>query len=385
MPVLETIPITEPWLGQTERRLVDECISTGWVSSQGKFVNEFEKLFSSYCGVKYGVATSSGTSALHLALAALHIGPGDEVIVPTLSFIATANSVTYVGAKPVFVDSNRETWNLDPNAVDRAVTRKTRAIIAVHLYGHPAQMDEITAIAKRHSLYVIEDACEAHGAEYRGKRVGSLGIIGCFSFYGNKIITTGEGGMLVTDDLSVAEHAGVLRDHGMSRRKKYWHPHIGFNYRMTNLQAALGVAQLGRIDEVIRLKRRNARLYNSLLEEVPGIVLPPEAPWAKRVYWLHTILLEERSNIKRDRVIKEFDRHGIETRPVFYPMSSMPPYRNGKDRRFPVAERISRNGLSLPSSPLLKVDQIHRICEAIRGLAKPCSVVAVQRTRAISG
>lgn len=371
-PVLrvETIPLTEPWLGPRERRLVDECLSSGWVSSRGRFVKDFERLFSGYCGAKYGVATSSGTSALHLALASLHIGPGDEVIVPTLSFIATANSVRYVGAQPVFVDSDSETWNLDPAAVKKAVTKKTRAIIAVHLYGHPAQMDEINAIAKRHSLYVIEDACEAHGAEYRGKRVGSLGTIGCFSFYGNKIITTGEGGMLVTDGRSIAEAAGMLRNHGTSKSRKYWHPQVGFNYRMTNLQAALGVAQLERIDEVIRLKRRNAQLYNSLLEGVPGIVLPPEAPWAKRVYWLHTILLEERSKIKRDRVIKELDRRGIETRPVFYPMSSMPPYRNGKDRRFPVAEQISRNGLSLPSSPLLKPDHIRRVCGVLRELSE---------------
>jgi perosamine synthetase len=368
MPNLEGIPITEPWLGAKERRLVNECTRTGWVSSQGKFVSEFESIFASYCGVKYGVATSSGTSALHLALASLNIGPGDEVIVPTLSYIGTVNPVTYVGAQPIFVDSNGETWNLDPKAVEKAVTPRTRAIIVVHLYGHPAQMDEILAIAKKSNLDVIEDACQAHGGEYRGKKVGSLGTIGCFSFYGNKIITTGEGGIVVTNHLSVAESARMLRDHGMSRRKKYWHPLIGFNYRMTNLQAALGVAQLERIDQVIERKRKNAQLYDSLLEGLPEIIPPPEMRWAKSVYWFYTILIKDKLKISRNRLMKELARQAIETRPAFYPITSMPPYRNGT--KFPVAERISKRGLSLPSSPLLKADNIHRICKVIDEVTK---------------
>jgi perosamine synthetase len=370
MARLSTIPVSEPWLGAKERRLVDECIDSGWVSSQGKFVGEFEKLFSGYCGVRYGVATSSGTSALHLALLSLNIGPGDEVIVPTLSFIATANCVAYVGATPVFVDSNRETWNLDPAAVARALTRRTRAIIVVHIYGHPAEMDEILAIAKRHGCDVIEDACEAHGAEYRGRKVGSLGTIGCFSFYGNKIITTGEGGMLVTNDRSLVETAAMLRDHGMSRKKKYWHPRIGFNYRMTNLQAALGVAQLERIGRIISLKRRNAELYNSLLEGTDGITRPPELPWAKSVFWLYTVLVKDSSKVSRNALIRELGRRGFEARPAFCVISNMPPYRNGTYQRFPVAARIARAGLSLPSSPLLKADDIHRICNVIRGVSK---------------
>jgi perosamine synthetase len=370
MPHLEPIPIAEPWLGRKERLLLNECVRTRWVSSQGRFVGEFENAFASYCGVKYGVATASGTSALHLALACLDIGPGDEVIVPTLSFIGTANPVTYVGATPVFVDSNIETWNVDPKAVERVITRNTRAIIVVHLYGHPAQMDEILAIAKRHGIYVIEDACEAHGAEYRGNKVGSLGTFGCFSFFGNKIITTGEGGMLVTDQFPLVERARMLRDHGMSGRKKYWHSHIGFNYRMTNLQAALGVAQMERIDHVIERKRRIARLYNSLLKELPGITLPPEAPWARPVYWLYTILIGKKIKIPRNRVIKELAHRGIETRPVFYSINSLPPYRNGRHERFPVAEKISTQGLSLPSSPLLNADSIERVCDVIKKLAK---------------
>ena len=369
MSSLKAISITEPWLGTKERLLLDECVRTRWVSSQGRFVGEFEKAFASYCGVKYGVATASGTSALHLALASLDIGPGDEVIVPTLSFIGTASPVTYCGGRPVFVDSLPDTWNLDPDALKKVITRNTRAIMPVHLYGHPAPMDEILTIADRHGLYVIEDACEAHGAEYKHRKIGSLGDIACFSFYGNKIITTGEGGMLVTNDRAVAEKAIILRDHGMSRKKKYWHPYLGFNYRMTNLQAALGVAQMERLKKVVERKRRNARLYGSLLKNVPGITLPIEAPWAKHVYWLYTVLIDDGFKISRNRVMQELALRGIETRPVFYPISSMPPYRNGRKRRFSVAERISKRGLSLPSSPLLNKEDIRRICAVFRELA----------------
>jgi perosamine synthetase len=371
MTKLKPIPIAEPWLGAKERQLLDECARSRWVSSKGKFVAECEEAFASYCGVKYGVATSSGTTALHLALACLGIGPGDEVIVPTLSFIATANVVTYCGAKPVFVDSLADTWNLDPEGVEKAITRKTRAIIVVHLFGHPAHMDEIRAIADKHGLYVVEDACEAHGSEYRGARVGSMGTIGCFSFYGNKIITTGEGGMLVTNDASLANHARLLKDHGMSRRRKYWHGQIGFNYRMTNLQAALGVAQMDRIEEVIERKRRNARIYNALRGEISGSTLPQEAPWARHVYWLYTILIEDRFGSSRKKIIGELAKRGIETRPFFYPISSMPPYHNARRQEFAVAERVSRKGLSLPSSPLLKQESIRSICAVLRKLASP--------------
>jgi perosamine synthetase len=229
-------------------------------------------------------------------------------------------------------------------------------------------MDEILAIANRWGLPVIEDCCEAHGAEYRGRKVGSLGTIGCFSFYGNKIITTGEGGMLVTDNAAVAEKARILANHGMSKRKKYWHPRIGFNYRMTNLQAALGVAQMERIDRIIDRKRKKAQLYNSLLEGLPGIIAPPEAPWARSVYWFYTILINDKFQVPRDAIIRELVRRGIEARPVFYPITNMPPYRKGKNQRFPVAEEISKHGISLPSSPALKAGHIRRICKVIREL-----------------
>jgi perosamine synthetase len=368
MRSLKPVPIWEPWLGSKERLLLNECVTTRWVSSQGRFVGDFERAFAGYCGVKHGVATANGTAALHLALACLDIGPGDEVIVPTLSFIATANPVIYCGATPVFVDSVPDTWNLDPSAVEKAVSRRTRAIIAVHLYGHAAHMDELLAVARRHRLNVIEDACEAHGGEYRGAKVGSLGTVGCFSFYGNKIITTGEGGMLITDNDAIAEKARLLRDHAMSTKRKYWHSQIGYNYRMTNMQAALGVAQMERIERVIVRKRRHAQLYNSLLAEVPGITVPSEATWARHVYWLYTVLVEDRYKLSRKKLMKALALRGIETRPTFYPISTMPPYRNG-NQRFSVAERISKRGLSLPSFPQLKEKTIREICRAIGELA----------------
>lgn len=364
-PRPEPIPLVAPWLGARERRLVAECVRSGWVSSRGRFVDEFERRFAAYCGARHGVATSSGTTALHLALLALGVGPGDDVLVPTLSFVATANAVRYVGARPVFVDSEPETWTLDPAAARRAITRRTRAIVVVHLYGHPAAMDEILALAARDGLPVVEDACQAHGSEYRGRRAGSLGTIGCFSFFANKLITTGEGGMLVTDRRDLADTARLLRDHGMSPTRRYWHPRVGFNYRMTNLQAALGVAQLDRLDALVARRRRNARQYAAALAGTPAVAPPPAAPWARPVPWLHTVLLRGASRRARDRVAAALARQGIETRPVFYPISALPPYRDGS-RRFPVAERLSREGLSLPSSPHLTAAQIARVCAALR-------------------
>jgi perosamine synthetase len=369
MPKLKPLPIWLPWLGPKERQLLNQCLTSGWVSSQGKFVGQFENAFANFCGVDHGIATANGTSALHLALACLDIRPGDEVIVPTLSFVGTANPVRYCGATPVFVDSLPETWNLDPSAVAKAITRRTKAIIVVHLYGHAAHMDELLAIARRHDLHIIEDACEAHGGEYRGEKLGSLGTIGCFSFYANKIITTGEGGMLVTNDKAVAEKARLLRDHGMSAKRKYWHPQVGYNYRMTNLQAALGVAQMQRIRPVLARKRRQARLYGSLLREIPGITLPREAAWARHVFWLYTILVENDYQLSRNELGKALAAHGIETRPTFLPISSMPPYRNGT-RKFAVAENVSKKGLSLPSFPLLKDAEIRRICGLIGEFAR---------------
>ena len=361
------IPVTDLSFEGNELAYVTDCIKTGWVSSLGKYVREFEERFGGYCGAKFGIATSNGTTALHLALAVLGIGPGDEVLVPTLTFVATANAVVYTGAKPVFVDSEPRTWNLDAARIEEKITERSKAIIPVHVYGHPADMDPILEIARRHHLYVIEDAAEAHGALYKGRRVGSLGDMSCFSFYGNKIITTGEGGMVLTDNAEWAERARRLRDHGMSKEKRYWHPEIGFNYRLTNLQAALGVAQLERIDGIIAAKRRNAALYNDLLRDVPGVSLPPEAAWAQSVYWMYSILVEDQYGRSRDELMKELKASEIDSRPIFYPIHTMPPYLPGSQgQEFPIAVELSRKGLNLPSSATLTPQQINQICQAIQ-------------------
>jgi perosamine synthetase len=365
------IPITDLSFEGNELEYVTDCIKTGWVSSLGKYVHRFEDGFAAYCGAKHGIATSNGTTALHLALAAMGIGPGDEVIIPTLTFVATANAVIYNGATPVFVDSEPETWNIDPEQIERKITERTRAIIPVHIYGHPADMDPINEIAERHGLYVLEDAAEAHGATYKGRRTGGLADISCFSFYGNKILTTGEGGMVLTDNDEWNDKARWLRDHGMSPKKRYWHPVVGFNFRLTNLQAALGVAQLERIDEIIAIKRRNAARYAELLADVPHITLHPEADWATNVYWLYSILIGEGFPMSRDEAALALKERGIDSRGFFYLISDMPPYLEyAKGEEFPVAAALSRKGINLPSSATLTDDQIVQVCDAIRELAR---------------
>ncbi|MDD5472786.1 MAG: DegT/DnrJ/EryC1/StrS family aminotransferase [Candidatus Methanoperedens sp.] len=358
------IPVAEPCIGKKEREYVLDCIESGWVSSSGKYILKFEKGFSEYCDTKYGISCSNGTTALHLALLALGIGKGDEVIVPTLTFIATANAVTYTGARPVFVDSDSITWNIDPRKIEEKITTKTKAIIPVHLYGNPCNMDEIMDIAGKYGLYVIEDAAEAHGAKYKGRMVGSIGNMGCFSFYGNKIITTGEGGMITTNEEESADKIAMLRDHAMSKDRKYWHDFIGYNYRMTNLQAALGLAQLENIDNIIEIKRKNARIYSFLLRDVKGITFPREESRDKNVYWMYSVLIEDDYGITRDALMKKLSTEGIDSRPFFYPIHIMPPYRDVGD--FPVAEVLSKKGINLPSSAKLNRTEIEKICKVIQ-------------------
>jgi perosamine synthetase len=364
------IPIAEPDLSGNEEKYVIECIRTGWISSKGKFVDEFEERFASYVGVKHAIAVSSGTAALHLAAASLNLKPGDEVIMPTFTMIACANAVKYLGAKPIFVDSEFSTWNIDPDKIEEKITDKTKAIMAVHIYGHPADMDAIMKIAKKHGLYVIEDAAEAHGAEYKGRKVGSIGDVGCFSFYANKIITTGEGGMVVTNDDNIAERVKKLRDQAYNVNLRKWliHDDIGYNYRMTNLQAAIGVAQLERIAEFVERHRKNARYYNFLLREVGGITLPPEASWAKNVYWVYTILIEEKElKISRDELIRRLELYGIDTRATFCPIHLQPPYKNEyHSDMYPIAEYLGSKGISLPSGNTLTKDQIEYIVNSIK-------------------
>ena len=359
------IPVAEPLMGARELELVTDCVTTGWISSLGKYIPQFEQEFSAYCNTKFGVATSNGTTALHLALVTIGIGPGDEVLIPDLTFVATANAVSYTGARPVMVDVDPYTWQMDAQDMEKRITPATKAIIPVHLYGHPCDMDPIMDIARRHKLLVIEDAAEAHGALYRGRRVGGVGDLGCFSFYANKIITTGEGGIIVTNNKEWADKASWLRDHGMSKERRYYHPVIGFNYRMTNLQAAVGVAQMEKIDSFIARKRELAAAYNQRLAGVPGITTPPEADWAFNVYWMYSILVDEKAfGCDAATLIAWLRQNQIDSRPFFVPIHENPPHH--RDEAFPVSTRLAQQGINLPSTPNLDETTITRITDAIR-------------------
>ena len=365
------IPIAEPSLGEEEFQNVIEAVKSGWISSKGKFIAEFEQNFAQYCSRKYGVATSNGTVALHLALKTIGITKDDEVIVPDLAFVAVANVVTYCSAKPVFVDSHPEYWCIDPEKIEDKITKNTKAIIPVHLYGNPCDMDWIMDIAKDYNLHVVEDAAEAHGTSYKNKKVGSFGDISCFSFYGNKVMTTGEGGMCLTNDKELAERMRILRDHGMNPNKKYWHDIIGFNYRMTNLQAAVGVAQLKKLDNFVEKKRKIAEWYSKELEELEEkrlIKLHPEMHWAKNVFWMYSILVEDKFGLSREELMKKLEKNGVDTRPFFYPLNMMPLYKYKDKENFPRAEEISLKGINLPSGILLTEKEVGIIAGLLRHL-----------------
>lgn len=363
------IPVCEPFITGEELEYVSDCIKTNWISSKGKYIEEFEEKFAHYCGCQYGVSTTSGTTALHLAIASLGIRKGDEVIVPAFTMIATVFAIIYAGAKPVLIDSEPETWNIDVGQIEEKITPQTKAMLPVHIYGHPCDMEPILDIARRRGLYVIEDAAEAHGAEYRGKRVGGIGDIGCFSFYANKIITTGEGGMVVTNNEETAERARSLKDLAFSKERRFLHTDLGFNYRMTNIQAAIGLAQFNRVDELVERRRKNAHLYNSLLKDIGGIRLPVEKGWAKNVYWMYSILIEDEFGISRDELTHRLAEKGIETRTFFIPMHWQPVFVNMglfRGENHHVAEELSQRGLYLPSGSGLSEEQIRRVCEVIK-------------------
>lgn len=361
------IPVASPVFAGNEKAYVNECLDSGWISSNGKFIERFEREFAAFCNVSHGVACCNGTVALHLALLALEIGPGDEVIVPTVTFVATANAVHYVGATPVFADSEKETWNIDPADVERKITLRTKAIIAVHLYGHSADMNALSALAQKHGIRLIEDAAEAHGAEYHGRRTGSLGEIATFSFYGNKNLTTGEGGMCLTNDESLAKKMSLLRGQGMDPNRRYWFPIIGYNYRMTNIAAAIGVAQLEKAEWHFARRREVFEWYKELLTGVSSVAFQPEASWAKHACWMFTVLISP--NHSRDHVMKEMFRRGIETRPVFPPMHLLPPYQHlAREGSLPVGEDLSRRGMNLPTGAGLDRATVGRICSTLRDI-----------------
>lgn len=361
------IPVYTPVLNGREEKYVLDAVRSGWISSLGSYVTRFEEAFARFCGVRHAVSVSNGTVAIHLALHALSIGPGDEVIVPSLTFVATANAVHYTGATPMFADVDPATWCIDPDDVRRRITPRTRAIIPVHLYGHPAPMSALQSLADEHDLLLIEDAAEAHGAEIAGRRVGGLGRIATFSFYANKIITTGEGGMLTTDDDALAARCRMLRDHAMPPHRRYWHDEVGFNYRMTNLQAAVGVAQMERIDSFIRRKREIAALYREGLAGIPGVTFATERAGCTNVYWMVSVLIEPPYALSRDELIPALRARGIDSRPFFHPLDTLPPYLSAAPR--PVALHLSRCGLNLPSSPALTDAQVAYVCQVMQELA----------------
>jgi len=360
------IPIARPSLNGNEGKYLLQCIDTNWISSNGSFIDEFERQVAEFAGTEFAVATSNGTTALHLALATLGIQPGDEVIVPSLTFVATANVVRYCGATPVFVDVEPDTWCISPEAVDAAITERTKAIIPVHLYGQPCRMDELMAIARRAGIFVIEDAAEAHGATYHGQRVGGIGDIGTFSFYGNKIITTGEGGMLVTNSVETYEMARILRDHGMDPSRKYWHPYVGFNYRMTNIQGALGVAQMERVDEILKRRKAIAAEYRRQLSDISELELSPQNDWSENVCWMFSIVLKsgEFNGLSRDAVMSYLAADGIDSRPFFHPIDLMPPYESLDS--LPVSHSLAANGINLPSFNDLADHEIVEVCNVLR-------------------
>jgi perosamine synthetase len=360
------IPVAEPALVGNERAYVLDCLDSTWISSRGAYIGRFERAFAEFCGVRHAVACSSGTAALHLALLALGVGPGDEVIVPTLTYVATANAVAYCGARPVLVDSEPATWNLDPAALEQAVTPHTKGIVAVHLYGHPADMCAVRAVAARHNLFVVEDAAEGLGAQVHGRRAGALGDMAAFSFYGNKILTTGEGGIVTCDDDLLAERARRFREQGQSPDRQYWFCLVGYNYRMTNIAAAIGLAQLERIDWQLARRRENAALYHAALVGCATLQLDNEQPWARHAYWMNSALLAADAPIERDALIAALARRGVETRPFFYPLHTLPIYQAaGQGRAFPIAEPIAASGLNLPSSALLTPEEIVYVAQVL--------------------
>jgi perosamine synthetase len=351
------IPVNRPLFISGEAKYLTEAIKTGWISSEGPFVREFENKFAAYIGKRYGTAVSSGTAALEVAMGVINLKPGDEVIMPTFTIMSCAVAVISYGGTPVFVDAEPDTWNMDVSQIKKKITKRTKAIMAVHIYGHPCDMDAIKKIARKHKLLIIEDAAEAIGAEYKGKKCGNFGDISCFSFYPNKTITTGEGGMLLTNSKHFKERADTLRDLGFIKEKRYYHKEIARNYRMTNIQAALGVAQTKNIRKLIAIKHRYGALYNKLLTKIPGLQLPIEKPYAKNIYWMYGVILNKSTGFNNETFAKKLARYGIGTRSFFYPLHRQPvwekpQYRKIAERnkgKFPVADKISKQGLYLPS------------------------------------
>lgn len=361
------VSVNEPSIAPESKRFVQEALDTGWVSSAGAFIDRFERSFADYLGVKHAVTTTSGTTAIHLALATLNIGPGDEVLVPAFTMMGSILPILYTGARPVFVDCDPDIYTMDVGALERTITSKTKAIMPVHIYGHSADMDPILECAARRGIPVLEDAAEAHGARYKGRFCGSMGAMSCFSFYGNKILTTGEGGMVLTDDDELAARARLLKDLAHSPQKRFWHEELGFNYRMTNLQAALGVGQLLHIDEYIAKKQWMASAYAERLSGIAGLRLPITKSWATNVHWMYAVLLDEGFPMSRDAFRARLAEAGVDTREYFSSCAAQPVVQKmfPSAESFPVTERIAQRGLYLPSGLALTEEQLQHVCTTI--------------------
>ena len=387
---MKRIPVAKPDLSELEERYVLEAVRSSWISSSGPFVDRFEQGFARICGARAAVSVSNGTVALHLALLALEVGPGDEVIIPSLTYVATANAVSYVGAVPIFVEIDADTWCIDPSLIEAVISPRTKGIIAVHLYGHPADMDAINEVASRHGLWVIEDAAEAHFARYKGRPVGGLATMATFSFYGNKVVSSGEGGAITVNDAELEHRLRMLRSQGMDPDTRYHFPIIGYNYRLTNVACALLCAQLERRVQILEKRRRVFDSYTAGLSDVAGIGLQPIAGWAEPTRWLYCITVDETAlGVCRDELMSVMEAFGIETRPFFRPVHRLPPYEEASFRNghcLPVTDHLASTGLNLPTFSGLTEDDLQRVIGVIRCVARgdkadPLSSKSLEPTR----
>jgi perosamine synthetase len=367
---MKRIPLARPDLSGNEEAYVMQAVRSSWISSSGAYIGRFEQEFAAFCGVKSAVGVCNGTMALHLALLALGLEPGDEVLVPSLTYIATANAVRYCGAEPVFVDVDPSNWCIDPLKLEAATGPRTRGIITVDLYGHPADADAVNAVAARHGLWVVEDAAEAHGARYKGRPAGSLAKVATFSFFGNKVMTSGEGGALTTDDPVLEQRIRLLRGQGMDPARRYYFPITGYNYRITNIAAALLCAQMERRDAILARRREIFARYREGLKDVQGIGLQPVAAWAEPTPWLYCVTVDENTyGESRDALMARLEAAGVETRPFFIPMHTLPPFAarsRARGETLPITESVAASGINLPTFNQMKPSEIDRVCGLIR-------------------
>jgi perosamine synthetase len=371
------IPVNEPSLDGRELEYVTECVRSGWISSAGHFIEEFEQKWAAYCGMKHGIAVSNGTTALQVAVRCLDLQPGDEVILPSFTIISCALAIVDCGLVPVLVDCDPRTWCMDVSQVESRITPRTRAIMPVHIYGHPVDMDPLLALAEKHGLEIIEDAAEVHGAEYLSgrdgenptwRRCGGMGALSAFSFYANKLITTGEGGMVLARDEKMALRAQSLRNLCFRPERRFYHTELGYNFRLTNLQAALGLAQLERFEKIVARKRWMGQAYTEHLKNLPGLQLPVEEPWARQVYWMYGLVLDESTGLDAVAFAGRLQELGVQTRPFFLGMHEQPVFHQRGlflGEHYPVSERIARQGLYLPSGLALTADQLEQVCECV--------------------